>query len=60
MGGKILNKMGIKTETTKDSIKIYGNPNLINKKTIKNYLKDQSFYDKCNSCFNIWWKMENI
>ena len=39
---KILKMMGVKTITTKDSIKIYGNPNLkINKKIIiKNYLKD--------------------
>ena len=41
-GSKILKMMGIKTKTTKDSIKIYGNPNLkINKKIIiKDYLKD--------------------
>ena len=33
MGEKILNKIGIKTVKTKNSIKIYGNPNLqINKK----------------------------
>ncbi len=45
-GEKILNKMGIKTVTTKDSIKIYGNPNLIiNKKiVIKNYLKDHRVF----------------
>ena len=45
-GGKILNKMGIKTEITKNSIKIYGNPNLIiNKKiTIKKYLKDHRVF----------------
>ena len=41
-GSKILNEMGIKTITTENSIKIFGNPNLkINKKIIiKNYLKD--------------------
>ena len=41
-GTKILNKMRIKTIRTKDSIKIYGNPNLsLNHKIeIKNYLKD--------------------
>jgi len=41
-GTKILNKMGIKTIRTKDSIKIYGNPNLnLNYKIeIKDYLKD--------------------
>ena len=45
-GSRILNKMGIKTVTTKDSIKIYGNPNLkINKKIIiKNYLKDHRVF----------------
>ena len=45
-GGKILNKIGIKTIMTKDSIKIFGNPNLkINKKiTIKNYLKDHRVF----------------
>ena len=38
--------MGIKTITTKDSIKIFGNPNLsINKKiVIKNYLKDHRVF----------------
>ena len=45
-GAKILNKMGIKNITTKDSIKIFGNPNLkINKKIIiKNYLKDHRVF----------------
>ena len=45
-GAKILNTMGIKTRLTKDSIKIYGNPNLkINKLiTIKNYLKDHRVF----------------
>ena len=45
-GSKILNKMGVKTNTTKDSIKIYGNPRLkINKKIIiKNYLKDHRVF----------------
>jgi 3-phosphoshikimate 1-carboxyvinyltransferase len=45
-GEKILNKMGVKTITTKDSIKIFGNPKLeINKKiTIKNYLKDHRVF----------------
>ena len=33
--------MGVRTITTKNSIKIFGNPDLkINKITIKNYLKD--------------------
>ena len=45
-GAYILNKMGIKTVTTKDSIKIFGNPDLqINKKiVIKNYLKDHRVF----------------
>ena len=45
-GRKILNSMGIKTITTKDSIKIYGNPKLkINKKIIiKNFLKDHRVF----------------
>ena len=38
--------MGIKTSMTKDSIKIYGNPNLVikNKIVIKNYLKDHRVF----------------
>tara|TARA_B100001093_G_scaffold256654_1_gene245421 strand:- start:3682 stop:5001 length:1320 start_codon:yes stop_codon:yes gene_type:complete len=45
-GAKILKKMGIKTITTKNSIKIYGNPELkISKKIeIKNYLKDHRVF----------------
>ena len=45
-GAKILNKMGIKTITTKDSIKIYGNPKIIvNKKIIiKDFLKDHRVF----------------
>ena len=45
-GSKILNLMGIKTVVTKDSIKIYGNPNLVinNKVVIKNYLKDHRVF----------------
>ena len=45
-GSKILNLMGIKTITTKDSIKIFGNPNLvINKKIIiKNFFKDHRVF----------------
>ena len=43
---KILNKMGVKTITTNDSIKIYGNPNLSINKTIiiKNFLKDHRIF----------------
>jgi len=45
-GSKILNMMGIKTDLKKDSIKIYGQPNLEIKKpiTIKNYLKDHRVF----------------
>ena len=45
-GSKILNLMGIKTKLTSDSIKIYGQPNLIiNKKIIiKNFLKDHRIF----------------
>ena len=45
-GERILRKMGIKTITTKNSIKIYGNPNLKIKKNIeiKNYLKDHRVF----------------
>ena len=43
---KILSKMGVKTVTTNDSIKIYGNPNLTINKTIiiKNFLKDHRIF----------------
>ena len=45
-GEKILNKIGIKTITTDNSIKIFGNPNinLENKIIIKNYLKDHRVF----------------
>ena len=45
-GAKILNKIGVKTILTDNSIKIYGNPNLkVNKKIIiKNYLKDHRVF----------------
>ena len=45
-GSKILNMMGIKTELTKDSIRIYGQPNLKITKPIiiKNYLKDHRIF----------------
>jgi len=48
-GSKILNMMGVKTELTKDSIKIYGQPNLKIKKliTINNYLKDHRVFMMC-------------
>ena len=46
LGSKILNMMGIRTELKKDSIKIYGQPNLKITKpiTIKNYLKDHRIF----------------
>jgi len=45
-GSKILNMMGVKTDLTKDSIKIYGQPNLKITKPIiiKNYLKDHRVF----------------
>ena len=45
-GETILNKIGIKTVSNNDSIKIYGNPNLnVNKKiVIKDYLKDHRVF----------------
>ena len=45
-GSKILNMMGIKTELTNHSIKIYGNPRLVinNSIKIKNYLKDHRIF----------------
>jgi 3-phosphoshikimate 1-carboxyvinyltransferase len=45
-GSKILNMMGIKTHLTKNSIKIYGQPNLKITKPIeiKNYLKDHRVF----------------
>ena len=41
--------MGVKTELTKDSIKIYGQPDLKITKliTIKNYLKDHRIFMMC-------------
>ncbi len=45
-GSKILNKMGVKNILTKNSIKIYGNPNLIVKRKIiiKDFLKDHRVF----------------
>jgi len=45
-GSKILNMMGIKTELTNHSIRIYGDPNLklIKKIKIKEYLKDHRIF----------------
>ena len=46
LGSKLLNQLGIKTELTKDSIKIFGNPGINLKKTIdiKNYYKDHRIF----------------
>ncbi len=45
-GSKILNMMGVKTKLTKNSIKIYGQPDLKITKpiTVKNYLKDHRVF----------------
>ncbi len=45
-GSKILNKIGIKNNVTKNSIKIFGNPNLkVDKKIIiKDFLKDHRVF----------------
>ena len=46
LGSKLLNYLGIKTKLTKDSIKIFGNPNINLKKNIniKNYYKDHRIF----------------
>ena len=48
-GAKILNKIGIKTVVTNDSIKIYGNPNIkVSKQiVIKEFLKDHRVFMTC-------------
>ncbi len=45
-GSRLLNKIGIRNTLTKNSIKIYGNPNLFLKKkiVIKNFLKDHRVF----------------
>ena len=45
-GSKILGKLGVKNIVTKDSIKIFGNPDLKIKKkiVIKNFLKDHRVF----------------
>ena len=49
LGSQILNMMGVKTHLTKNSIKIYGQPDLKIKKPIiiKNYLKDHRIFMMC-------------
>ena len=46
LGSQILNKLGIKTKLTKDSIKIFGDPTVDLKKSIniKNYYKDHRIF----------------
>ena len=46
LGSKLLNKLGIKTKLTKDSIKIFGNPDADLKKTVnvKDYFKDHRVF----------------
>ena len=46
LGSKLLNQLGIKTKLTKDSIKIFGNPGSLSKKTInvKGYYKDHRIF----------------
>ena len=46
LGSKLLNQLGIKTKLTKDSIKIFGNPGSLPKKTInvKRYYKDHRIF----------------
>ena len=48
-GSKILNMMGVKTNLTKNSIKIFGQPNLEITRPIiiKNYLKDHRIFMMC-------------
>ena len=48
-GSKILSMMGVKNIVTKDSLKIYGNPNLKIKKkiVIKKFLKDHRIFMGC-------------
>ena len=64
LGSKILNMMGIKTELTKDSIKIYGQPNLKITKpiTIKDYLKDHRIFMMSTIAALVWggkWKIHD-
>jgi len=46
LGSKLLNRLGIKTRLTKDSIKIFGNPSINLKKSIhiKDYFKDHRIF----------------
>ncbi len=46
LGSKLLNQLGIKTKLTKDSLRIFGNPEISFKKNIivKNYFKDHRIF----------------
>ena len=46
MGSRLLNQLGIRTKLTKDSIKIFGNPDVDLKKSVnvKNYFKDHRIF----------------
>ncbi len=64
LGSKILNMMGIKTQLTNSSIKIYGNPKLIinHKIEVKNYLKDHRIFMMSMIAalsFGGYWKLHN-
>ena len=46
LGSKLLNKLGVKTKLTKNSIKIFGNPDINFKRNVnvKNYFKDHRIF----------------
>ena len=63
-GSKILSKMGVKNRVNKDSIKIYGNPNLEVKKkiVIKDFLKDHRVFmtsSIASLCFGGKWQIND-
>ncbi len=65
LGSKLLNQLGIKTKLTKDSIKIFGNPNVVSKKriNIKNYHKDHRIFMASVIAAYVFggnWKIEDI
>ena len=65
LGSKLLNQLGIKTILTKDSIKIYGDPNIDVKKNIiiKNYFKDHRIFMTsviAAYTFGGNWKIEDV
>ncbi len=65
LGSKLLNELGIKTELTKDSIKIFGNPAVDLKRiiNIKNYYKDHRiFMTSVIAAFTFGgkWKIDDI